>query len=186
MKICEKNHNNMVPSVDFSLQFSLVVDNEKIEKHIFEILKDVAYCIGNSTKDKMGAIVVFGDFSQSRQCTEGLVQMKPKKNPIKSLIMIDADEGAEVIETFSRYPYDGAIIVDMSGQIIGAGVYLMVNHPSIDIPDGCGTRHKSAASFSLHNDVISVLTLSEETNTIRLWRDGKEEKSLKVELERLK
>jgi DNA integrity scanning protein DisA with diadenylate cyclase activity len=132
--------------VDFSLQFRLATDNEKIEKHIFNILEDIANSVDSSTR-KVGAIVVFGDFSQSRQCIEGLVQMKPKQNPITSLIMIDTDEGAETVETFSRYPHDGAIVVDKTGQ---------------------------------NNDVISVLTLSEETNTIRLWRDGKEEESHKV------
>jgi DNA integrity scanning protein DisA with diadenylate cyclase activity len=165
MTTCEKKHNNAAPSVDFGLQFRLATDNEKVEELIFNILKNIA----SKAKDRsLGAIVVFGDFSQSRQCVEGLVQMKPKTNPITSLIMIDTEEGAEVIETFSRYPYDGAIID------------LMVDHPTLDIPDGCGTRHKAAASFSLHNDVISVLTLSEETNTIRLWRDGKEEEVIEV------
>jgi DNA integrity scanning protein DisA with diadenylate cyclase activity len=177
MTTCEKKHNNAAPSVDFGLQFRLATDNEKVEELIFNILKNIA----SKAKDRsLGAIVVFGDFSQSRQCVEGLVQMKPKTNPITSLIMIDTEEGAEVIETFSRYPYDGAIIVDKTGQILGAGIYLMVDHPTLDIPDGCGTRHKAAASFSLHNDVISVLTLSEETNTIRLWRDGKEEEVIEV------
>lgn len=175
MKICEKNHNNTAPSVDSSLQLCLAMDNKKIEKYIFDILKNLAYKAVDRSTQNVGAIVVFGDFYQTHHSVEGLVQMKPKQNPIKSLTMIDTDEAEEVIETFSKYPYDGAIIVDKMGQIIGAGIYLTVDHPKIDIPDGCGTRHKAAASFSLHNAVISVLTLSEETNKIRLWRDGKEE-----------
>lgn len=170
MTTCEKKQNNTAPSVDFSLQFCLATDNKKVEERILNILKSMA-----SDAESVGAIVVFGDFSQSRQCVRGLVQMKPKQNPITSLIMVDTDEGERTIRTFSQYPYDGAIIVDKTGQIIGAGIYLTVDHPTLDIPDECGTRHKAAASFSLHNDVISVLTLSEETNTVRLWRDGKEE-----------
>jgi DNA integrity scanning protein DisA with diadenylate cyclase activity len=178
MTTCEKNQNNTAPSVDFSLQFCLATDNEKVEEDILGILKNMV----SEARHDVGAIVVFGDFSKSRQCVAGLIQMKPKTNPITSLIMIDSKEGAEIVKTFSMPPHDGAIVVDKTGQILGAGIYLMVNHPTLELPEGCGTRHKAAASFSLHNDVISVLTLSEETNIIRLWRDGKEEEVIEIEL----
>jgi len=148
----------------------------KIERNIFDILRIIASRVAAGSAQKMGAIVVFGDFKSCH--TKGLVQMKPKQNPITSPIMIDTSEGAEAIEIFSRHPYDGAIVVNGDGEIIAAGIYLIVEHPNIDIPDGCGTRHKSAASFSLHNYVNSVLTLSEESNIVRLWRDGTEEKVL--------
>ncbi len=67
---------------------------------------------------------------------------------------------------------DGAIIINQSGQIIGSKVYLTVDQPSLDIPEGTGTRHISAASFSMRPDVEAVFTLSEETLTVRQWRDG--------------
>ena len=67
---------------------------------------------------------------------------------------------------------DGAIIINHSGQILGTGVYLIVDKPTLDIPDGTGTRHISAASFSTRDDVIAVFTLSEESATVRMWKKG--------------
>ena len=67
---------------------------------------------------------------------------------------------------------DGAIVVNRNGQIIGGKIYLTVDSPSSEVPEGCGTRHISAASFSQREDVISVFTLSEETYVVRSWKDG--------------
>jgi DNA integrity scanning protein DisA with diadenylate cyclase activity len=174
----EKNYNGDLPSVDFNAQSDLSVEKRKIERNIFDILKSIASNVAVDPAKSMGAIVVFGDFIQPHH--KGLIQMKPKQNPITFSVMINTDKGVDTLETFSRHPYDGAVVVNKDGQIVGAGMYLVVEHPTIDVPDGCGTRHKSAASFSLHNDIISVLTLSEETNTVRLWRDGKVEEVLEV------
>ena len=165
------------PSVDFSLQLSLLAD-EEVENSIFNTLKQLASDVVNKKCTGIGAIVVLGDFTPFHM-VEGLVQMKPKQNPIKSLITIDKKEGLDTIRIFSSYPYDGAIIVNKTGQIIGAGLYLVVDHPEIEIPDDCGTRHKAAASFSLRDDIISVLTLSEETNSVRIWRDGELDAEMK-------
>lgn len=161
------------PHVDFSLQFGFAKNDERVETRLFDVLKDIATQIADGEKPYMGALIVLGDFSQHSGKVRGLVQMKPKQNPVDDLITID-DDIAQVICQFSGAPMDGAIVVDKTGQIIGAGVYLVVENPTLDTPEDCGTRHKAAASFSLREDVISVLTLSEETNTVRIWRDGKQ------------
>ena len=169
--------------MDFSPQFCLA-NHEKVEKCIFNILKEIAASVAGGKTTKMGAIIVLGDFSKSHQNVEGLVQMKPQKNPIESLIMIDTREGSSTVATFSVPPYDGAVIVDKTGQVIGAGMYLVVDHPELDLPEDCGARHKAAASFSFREDIISVLTLSEETNTIRVWENGSPKEILKVKSSR--
>ena len=46
------------------------------------------------------------------------------------------------------------------------------DNPSLDIPDGSGTRHISAASFSTNDKIRSVFTLSEETSIVRIWKNG--------------
>lgn len=165
MKICEEKYIKMR---------SLIHNTSKIEENIFSILEDIALDVVNGRTDAMGSIIVFGNFLQSRDRTENLIQMKPKKNPINSLIMVGSEESILTIKKFSRHPYDGAIVIDITGQIIGAGIYLVVDHPTIDLPEDCGTRHKAAASFSLQNNVYSVLTLSGETNSVRIWKSGKE------------
>lgn len=167
----EETHE--APHVDFSLQLGFAKNDERVEARLFNVLKDIATDITGGIKAHMGALVVLGDFSQHSGKVHGLVQMKPKQNPVDDLITVDDESIVQVICQFSEAPMDGAIVVDKTGQVIGAGVYLVVENPTLDTPEDCGTRHKAAASFSLREDVISVLTLSEETNTVRIWRDGK-------------
>ena len=56
------------------------------------------------------------------------------------------------------------------------GKYLLcileVRNPSLDVPDGCGTRHITAASFSTRKEVECIFTLSEETSIVRCGKDG--------------
>lgn len=162
-----------IPLIDFSMQFSLAKNNERVERCIFESLQDIAKEVVSGTQKPLGAIIVLGDFEKFGPKIEGMVQMKPKQNPVESLKVFDVQHGPAYIREFSSSPFDGAIVVDKTGQIIGAGVYLVVSDPTLDTPEDCGTRHKAAASFSRRNDVISVLTLSEETNTVRIWQNGK-------------
>jgi DNA integrity scanning protein DisA with diadenylate cyclase activity len=171
--------NIVAPVVDFTAQFCLADKSEEIENEIFNSLKKIAGKISDGSESSAGAIVVLGDFSNAKK-VNGLVQMKPKENPITCLIKVGTEEGINTILTYSKEPFDGAVIVDKSGQIIGAGIYLVVEHPLLELPEKCGTRHKAAASFSLRDDVISVLTLSEETNTIRIWKDGSAEVQLEI------
>jgi len=157
------------PIVDFSKQTD-------IEEYIFNTLSNISFDVANCKESAIGAIVVFGFFNAY---VNGMVQMKPKENPVDHIITVNCNEFRDALLMYSKNPYDGAIIINDQGQIIGAGVYLIVDDPLIDIPDGCGTRHKSAASFSLRDDVISVLTLSEETNILRVWKNGKQTKEKK-------
>jgi DNA integrity scanning protein DisA with diadenylate cyclase activity len=169
----EEQINHQEPNVDYSLQFSLAKNNEKIERCIFESLQDIAKSVHESKSQKTGSLIVLGDFEKFGPKIKGMVQMKPKQNPVESLIMMERENGESIIRDFSGYGFDGAMIVDKTGQVIGAGVYLVIDQPMLDTPEDCGTRHKAAASFSKRSDVISVLTLSEETNTVRIWQDGK-------------
>jgi DNA integrity scanning protein DisA with diadenylate cyclase activity len=165
--------NSAALFIDFSMQFSFAKNNERVERCIFESLQKLAKEVTTGKQDAIGSIIVLGDFEKFGPKVDGMVQMKPKQNPIESLKMFDSLHGNDYIKEFSESPFDGAIIVDKTGQIVGAGVYLVVSDPTLDTPEDCGTRHKAAASFSRRNDVISVLTLSEETNTVRIWQHGK-------------
>ena len=169
----ERIEQSEAPCVDFGLQLSLDKSSEHVESSIFEWLKLIAQEVVDEKLSPLGALIVLGDFEKNNAKIEGMVQMKPKQNPIESYVVIDSDYSRDLIVEYSVAPFDGAIVVNRSGQIIGAGIYLVVDNPMLDMPDDCGTRHKSAASFSERNDVISVLTLSEETNTVRIWKDGK-------------
>ena len=176
----EIKHNEAL-SVDFSTQLRLDSNCEHVESSIFSWLQIVAAQVAKGDVGPLGAIIVLGDFDKFGPRIDGMVQMKPKQNPIESFLLIDTEDSDRYIKKFSQAPYDGAIVVNKTGQIIGAGIYLVIEDPTLDIPDDCGTRHKAAASFSLRNDVKSVLTISEETNIVRIWKDGQVQKAHRVD-----
>jgi len=161
------------PTVDFSIQFQLATNNETIERSVVAALRGFARDSESGKIEKTGSIVVIGDFLKHGPEIGGLIQMKPRESPVESVIDVSTKEGTDFLLKYSKQPHDGAIIVDTTGQIIGAGIYLIIDDPTLDVPDDCGTRHKAAASFSNRDDVVSVITLSEETSAVRVWKDGR-------------
>jgi len=159
-----------ITSADFSFQFSAAREHQKVEKKVFSILCEISK--ENIKRDtKLGILVVFGVFDTSKEyVVSGMRQIGI--NPIQKYIDISSSSFKDDISDLFRDGSDGAIIINRNGQIIGSKVYLIVDNPSLEVPDGCGTRHISAASFSERDDVIAVFTLSEETSVVRTWKDG--------------
>ena len=162
---------SIAPAIDFTVQLNFA-NYENVESIILNILKKIAKDINDGKSNGIGAIVVLGTWSSSNPIVEDMLQLKPAVSPIDKFITIDLIEDVNVLQNFFTSSFDGAVVINTLGQVLGAGVYLIVEYPMIEIPKGCGTRHKAAASFSCKKDVISVLTLSEETNIIRIWKNG--------------
>lgn len=159
-----------ITSADFSFQFSAAREHQKVEKKVFKILCEISKESIKSNK-KLGILVVFGIFDTAKDCVvSGMRQIGI--NPIQKYIDISNTSFNDDISDLFRDGSDGAIIINRNGQVIGSKVYLIVDNPSLEVPDGCGTRHISAASFSERDDVIAVFTLSEETSVVRTWKDG--------------
>lgn len=155
---------------DFSFQFSAAREFKKVEKKIFNLLCSISK---DSFKDKKrhGLLVVLGSFDVAKDyVVYGMRQIGV--NPVQKYTNIAINSFEKDIKSLFSKDYDGAIIINRNGQVIGARIYLTVNDPSLEVPGGCGTRHITAASFSKRDDVISVSTLSEETNIVRVWKDG--------------
>jgi len=153
-------------SVDFSYQFNM--GREKVEKRIFQYLCDVANKQAKEEKS-LGVLVVLGCFD-SEPLVDGMRQLG--NNKLEKYINVAFSQfESEVIKLFETGD-DGAIVINQNGQVLGTSLYLMVDNPSLDIPEGSGTRHISAASFSTREDVLATFTLSEETLAVRMWKDG--------------
>ena len=93
-------------------------------------------------------------------------------NPIQKFLSFGYGNFQSEIEKLLKENYDGAFVVNLTGQILGAKIYLSVDYPSLEVPEGSGTRHITAASFSKKDNIIGVYTLSEENLTVRKWKDG--------------
>jgi DNA integrity scanning protein DisA with diadenylate cyclase activity len=152
---------------DFSFQFNAEREYLKVEKKIYDALCDIS----RETRKNLGILVVLGVFdSQDDHVIAGLRQIGI--NPIQKYINICDKAFEKDVSSIFREGADGAILINRNGQIIGSKIYLVVDDSSLDVPDGCGTRHISAASFSTREDVLATFTLSEETSIVRNWKNG--------------
>lgn len=159
-----------VSSADFSYQFNAAREYRKVEKKIYSLLCDISKESLQSNK-KIGLIIVMGLFDKAEShIVYGMRQIGI--NPIQKYINIGEEPFAKDVLSLFREGADGAIVVNKDGQIIGSKIYLVVDDSSLDVPDGCGTRHISAASFSTRDDILAVFTLSEENSVVRTWKNG--------------
>lgn len=155
----------MNSAVDFSFQVNLA--RERTEKRIFKLLCQISDKLFKESKG-VGALVVLGKFDSSS--VPGMRQIG--MNPIQKYLNISFGQFEEEIEKILESNDDGAVIINQNGQILGTGLYLTVENPNLEIPEGTGTRHISAASFSTREDVISTFVLSEETLSVRAFKNG--------------
>ena len=162
--------SDAMPSVDFGFQFSAEREYNKVEKKIFTQISSISdYCY--KAKKNMGMIVVLGNFDNNENhVVYGMRQIGI--NPIQKYLNVCSTNFKDEIEKLFKQNYDGAIIVNRTGQILGSRIYLSVDKPSLEVPDGCGTRHITAASFSTREEIIAVFTLSEESLVVRTWKSG--------------
>ena len=159
-----------ISSVDFSFQFSAARESQKVEKKIYNNLIEISKSCYKTTKG-IGCIIVYGNFDVYRDhIIPGMRQIGI--NPIQKYLNIAIGSFEKDFISMVKDNQDGSIIINRDGQILGSKIYLTVDNPILDVPDGCGTKHITAASFSTRKDVMSVFTLSEETSLVRIWKDG--------------
>lgn len=156
-------------TADFSSQAKL--GSKQLIAHIFEILKGVSVA-NEKAGEHRGALIVLGAFAQHNYTVPGIRQIR--ENPLGGELLFVTDDGIEerLKELFNL---DGAIIVDQTGQLLGARMYLLVEQADILLDDEVNTRHLAAASFSGRDDIMACFTLSEETSKVRLYIEGKQE-----------
>jgi len=169
-EVTNNQEQDRLPQVDFSFQFNTAKEHEKVEGIIFDLLCDQAR-LSFSKGKRAGVLVVLGNFDSSKNHTVfGMRQIE--KNPIQKYLNLLVRQHCKEIASLMSVNYDGAFVMNRNGQVLGLGIYLTVDQPMLDIPDGSGTRHITAASFSTREDVQAVFTLSEETNIVRIWKGG--------------
>jgi len=167
VKSIEENVDNL-PSVDFANKLKMA----SREKECWEVVKKVAQNAFKA-KEKIGLIVVLGYFDRQGGCVKGMKQVKGT-NPVDSLIWITGKAAPDMLTEWARPPHDGAIVVNHTGQIIGANIMLILESFDVESTDEYGMRHIAAASFSKREEVIATFTISEESGKARMFKDGRE------------
>ena len=156
--------------LDLTSQAHLANNNIKIKSRILHLLKKVADkdCVANMHR---GALIVLGEFVRYNYQVPGMRQIG--SNPLAGSVLFVTDKDVE--EDFKKLlGEDGAIVVDITGQVLASRVYLQVNHADAHIDDECSARHIAAVSYSLTPHVVACFTLSEETGKVRKYIDGEQ------------
>ena len=165
------------PSVDVKEQVALgaeVPPKPDITREVFRLISQSADAL-HEKGEKRGALILIGRFASIGE-VKGARQLPlpgGTPNPFEGQYLSASDKVFQRMLLQDEILGDGAVVVDASGQVLGGRLYLLIDHPELEIPEGCATRHLAAASTSLRRDVESVITLSEETNVAGVFRGGR-------------
>lgn len=114
----------------------------------------------------IGAIFIVGDSKAVMEKSTAI-----SFNPFESRKVNVTDSIIKsMIKEFSLL--DGAFVINEKGTIIAAHRYLKADPKNIQIPQGLGARHISAASMTTETNSIAIV-LSESDNLIRIFHQGK-------------
>jgi len=157
-------------AIDYETQFKLSDDLKNVKIRLRETCEKISDKRAEGNLEG-GLLIALGDYFQGVPAARQL-----GKNPLQDrLITVFQDDFQETLEDLmipdSTY-HDGAILIDRTGQVLGASVYLQVEHPDIDIDEGCSTRHLAACSYSKRPETIRTYTVSEETGKVRIYING--------------
>ena len=165
------------PSVDIAQQAALgaeVPPKRDLTREVFNMIVESATALHEKGL-KRGALIVIGRFASIGQIRGARQLPLPggSPNPFEGQYLSAGDKVFQRMLLQDEILGDGAVVVDASGQVLGGRIYLLIDHPELEIPEGCATRHLAAASTSMRRDVEAVVTLSEETNVARIFVNGK-------------
>lgn len=125
----------------------------------------------------VGAIFVVGDTESVRNYSKQLILNPFRGYPAEQRNILDPNL-AETVKELATL--DGAFIISGDGEVVSAGTYLRASTGDEELPAGLGARHAAAAGISASTNAI-VLTVSESTGCVRVWKEGK----ILTELEKL-
>lgn len=142
-----------------------------VRPEVFEKVLDLAVQLANEGRDgkPIGTIFVIGDSEAVRSLTQQLI-INPFRGYAEEERNILDPRLTETIKELAAI--DGAFIIREDGVVLSAGTYLKPGLAGEALPTGLGARHAAANSLSASTRAI-VLTVSESTGMVRVFRDGR-------------
>lgn len=116
----------------------------------------------------IGTIFIVGDHKRVLQFSRQAV-LNPFAGYDASILSIMTPEMKETIREFSSL--DGAFIIDSKGVLVAAGRYLAAGAADVELPQGMGSRHASAASITALSNAVA-LVISESSGSVTVFRHG--------------
>ncbi len=116
----------------------------------------------------VGTAFIIGDKEEVMKRSHQLV-LNPFLGHPKEELNVRDPEKWETVKEFSQL--DGIFVMDSQGYIHAAGRYLDVNAREVEMINGLGGRHASAAAITRDTEAIAVTT-SESDGVVRVYKDG--------------
>ena len=117
----------------------------------------------------LGTIFVLGDHEQVMNKSSQMILNPFSCVPEHNRNILDP-ELKETVWEFSGL--DGAFIVRDDGVILAAGRYLSPSVETVALPQGLGSRHRSAAGITAETDAVAMV-VSKSTDNVRIFCQGK-------------
>jgi hypothetical protein len=159
-------------SVDIAAQAALgteVPPEEDLTQAVYRMICQAADFL-HSRGERRGALIVIGHYASLGEVPQARGDLRP--DPFQGLYVSAADKAFQRL-VIQGTVAEGAVIAEESGQILGGGIMLAIDNYKVAVPAGGFMRHVAAASTSLRTEVESVITLSEEANIARIFKNGK-------------
>nr|WP_048063584.1 diadenylate cyclase [Methanococcoides burtonii] len=145
---------------------------ERVDPEVMRAALAIAFDIASSGREghKIGTAFILGDIEEVLQRSHQMI-LNPyagHKDEHRNLLN---KKNWESVKEFALL--DGVFVISKEGIVQAAGRYLDVDAKEIDIEQGLGGRHVSAAAITRDTFAIAV-TISESGGTVRIYMDGKE------------
>ena len=144
---------------------------EHVRRVVFQRVLTMALELANEGREgkPIGALFVIGNMRELQKYSEQNIINPFRGYAEKDRNILD-DRLRNTVKEFAAI--DGAFIIKGNGVIVSAGTTLRPDISGVELPQGLGARHGSAAAISASTKSIAI-TVSESTGTVRLWRFGK-------------
>jgi DNA integrity scanning protein DisA with diadenylate cyclase activity len=143
---------------------------EHVRRVVFQRVLTMALELANEGREgkPIGALFVIGNMRELQKYSEQNIINPFRGYAEKDRNILD-DRLRNTVKEFAAI--DGAFIIKGNGVIVSAGTTLRPDASGVELPQGLGARHGSAAAISASTKSIAI-TVSESTGTVRLWRLG--------------
>lgn len=143
---------------------------EAVDEAVFERVLQVAGALAREGREgrPVGTIFVLGDSEAVSKHVQQMILNPLEGHPRKRRNIMDPGLEETVRELSAL---DGAFVVDREGIILSAGTYIDAPTQGIDLRQGLGARHYSAASITGVTKAIAV-ALSESSGGLTVFKGG--------------
>jgi len=162
-------------SIDISNQLGLKDNETELDRITLEVLMSIADDQEKHNRSE-GILIVMGNFFKGN--VDGMDFINDNLIAEDDKIFITDKNIKKKLIKMTSEPNDGALLLNINGKIVAAGVNLLMNDREMlkkakeSNISGGGMRHIAGIYSSMRPDILSVYIYSGETHRVGLWKYG--------------